>query len=113
MPSTSKHYKSDTNLTANLIRNNQISIRGKGIRRHKIPKFLSKMCNLSDPKNKYATEPTTELLNTTESGAAVSNTKPLVNNLVTKTNINTNMRDATTNGTNSNTVYCLAYSSFM
>lgn len=88
-------------------------MRGKGIIRHKIPKFLSKMCNLSDPKNKYATEPTTEVLNTTESGAAVSNTKPLVNILVTKINICTNMRNAATNGTNINTIHCLAYSSFM
>merc|ERR1712080_773004 len=113
VPSTSTHYKSDTNLTANLIPNNPIFIRGKRIRRHEIPKFLSKMCNLNDPKNEYATERTAELFNTTESGTAVSNTKPPVNTLVTKTNVCATMKNAATANTNINTVHCLAYSSFM
>ena len=53
VPSTSKQYKRDKNLTANPIHNDQISInRGKGIKCHQIPKVLSKMRNLGDPKIK-------------------------------------------------------------
>lgn len=70
------------------------------------------MCNLGDPKNKNVNKPTTELLKF-QNCTAVSNTKPLVNNLVTKTNISATMRNAANTSTNINTVHCLAYSSFM
>lgn len=70
------------------------------------------MCNPCDPKNKNVNKPTTEL-SKFQNSTAVSNTKPLVNNLVTKTNISATTRNVSNSSTNINTVHCLAYSSFM
>ena len=100
-------------MTANLIHNNQINIkRGNGIKCHKIPKVLSKMCNHGDSKNNNVNKPTPVQLKF-QNCTTVSNTKPLVNNLVTKTNICAAMRKTANTSNNINTVHCLAYSSFM
>ena len=73
MPSASNYYKCDTNLTANHIHNYQINIkRGKCIKCHEIPKFLTKLCNLSDPEKQHTIEHKIELLNISETDALAS-----------------------------------------
>jgi len=99
-------------MTANPIHNHLIiTKRDNGIRCQRIPKFLSKICDRSNPRNKHSSEHYGLVINP-KNDKEVSNTKSLVNNLVTKTNMCATRKNVAS-ATNINTVKCLAYSSFM